>query len=251
MKASGCPISAEQGHSDHAAGLPRRIQHAGCHAGPGLLDTAKQGRGQRRHEQTEPAAHTDQLRTDRPIRRSRCSPQQRQARQRRQRCTERDGGARPDPLGQARRGQIDREHDTEHGHEGKPGRERRQVIDLLEIQAEHEDQAVDRDVGQQAHQRAQRKQAVAKQDQGQHRLQGACLLPDEGAACADRDGETQQDGAIGPAPCAGFDHGRCERPERSDRRSLPRPGRPSGRHGAASPAHRSSRAKVPQDQWAR
>ena len=69
---------------------------------------------------------------------------------------------RADSLRQARRDQIDRQHRAHHRHEGEPGRERRQPVDALEIQAEDEDQAVEGHVDEKADQRRQRKHADAR-----------------------------------------------------------------------------------------
>ena len=61
---------AEQGNAKHAAGLPRCVQDTGGDAGSRLVDTAEQRRGQRRHEQAEPAPEDHELSAELPVARA-------------------------------------------------------------------------------------------------------------------------------------------------------------------------------------
>ena len=72
--------------------------------------------------------------------------------------------------------EIDRQHRAHHRHEGQTGREGRPAVDLLEVQAEDEDQSVKRDIDQKADERSQREHAVREQRQRQHGMP-ACGVP--------------------------------------------------------------------------
>lgn len=60
----------EQGDADDAAGLPCRVENAGRDAGARLFDTAKEGGGQRRNQQSQAGADGEKLAPESPVTRA-------------------------------------------------------------------------------------------------------------------------------------------------------------------------------------
>ena len=172
---------AEQGNANHAAGLPRRVQYARGDAGSRLLDTAEQRRGQ--------ADGTS--RPSPPPRIMSCAPIAQPL--------------VPEAIWQQRNAARGSDHTSRHkwfaarrerpltdavirlagstmaimGTKAKARCERRPAIDVLEVETEHEDQAVEGNVEEDPNQSGQREHAMAEQRQRQHRLLRICLAPDE------------------------------------------------------------------------
>ena len=92
----------EQRDTEHAAGLPGCIEHAGGDARTGPLDAAEQRRGQRRHQKRKPAADDRQLHADFAVEGAGLDADQGKASDRRQTRAGRDRRGRADALGHAR-----------------------------------------------------------------------------------------------------------------------------------------------------
>src|SRR5262249_52720116 len=120
-----------------------------------------------------------------------------------------------------RRGnEVGRQYHAHHGYEGQAGCERRPAADLLEVQTQHENQAVEGDVEEKPSQSGKREQAMAKQRERQHRLGRARLAPYEQETDHGRRREARDDEWMAPAERAALDQGASQRAERQDRRDL-------------------------------
>ncbi len=148
--------------------------------------------------------------------------EQRQATGRRDQSTAGGDGRRAEPLGEPRRQQIDRQHDAHHRHEREAGGESGPMIDLLEVQAEHEEQAVNGDIDQKSNQRRHREHPLREQRQRQHRLRRAPFLQQQQRGEHDESAKAGEDPWIGPADTAAFDDRARQNAEHADRRGLSR-----------------------------
>ena len=84
------------------------------------------------------------------------------------------------------------------GTKARPGGEGRPAVDLLEVQAEDEDQSVKRDIDQKPDERGEREHAVREQRQRQHRMRCARSWPRKSAARTKRQNPASTQGLLQP-----------------------------------------------------
>jgi hypothetical protein len=157
-------------HPQHAAGLTGGVQGPRRDARPRRFDAAEQRRRHGRDHQPEAEPGHRETGDDRVHRDRRQAARGEQGRPRE------DGPAR---VAEAAGEQVRDPHRDRRRGEGQAGDQGRPAEDLLQVEPEHEDQPVERDVDEQPDRRRRGEHRPPEQTQRQHRRRAAGLGGDE------------------------------------------------------------------------